>query len=53
MKQNKEKSLPSFWIPSLTPQAEKTKVAKPDRKVSQDVHIFNHISLHKYNLHDI
>lgn len=26
-------SLPSFWIPSLTPQASKTKVEKPDKTV--------------------
>ena len=26
-------SLPSFWIPSLTPQAEKTKLTKPDKMV--------------------
>ena len=26
-------SLPSFWIPSLTPQAEKTKLTKPDKTV--------------------
>ncbi|CAK8689310.1 unnamed protein product [Clavelina lepadiformis] len=30
---SKEKNLPSFWIPSLTPQANKDKVAKPDSKV--------------------
>ena len=26
-------SLPSFWIPSLTPQASKTKVEKPDKTI--------------------
>ena len=33
MENGKDKDLPSFWIPSLTPNAEKTKVAKPDSKV--------------------
>ena len=26
-------ALPSFWIPSLCPQAEKTKVVKPDKTI--------------------
>jgi len=34
MSDGKEKDLPSFWIPSLTPAAEKEKVSKPDSKVS-------------------
>ena len=29
----KDKNLPSFWIPSLTPQASKTKVEKPDKTI--------------------
>ena len=29
----KSKNLPSFWIPSLTPQAQKEKLNKPDSKV--------------------
>ncbi|ESO84363.1 hypothetical protein LOTGIDRAFT_196769 [Lottia gigantea] len=33
MKNGKEKVLPSFWIPNLTPSAEPTKVKKPDEKV--------------------
>jgi nitric oxide synthase-interacting protein len=26
-------ALPSYWIPSLTPQAEKTRLTKPDKTV--------------------
>lgn len=33
MKNGKDKQLPSFWIPSLTPQAAATKIEKPDEKV--------------------
>ncbi|XP_019631956.1 PREDICTED: nitric oxide synthase-interacting protein-like [Branchiostoma belcheri] len=29
----KDKQLPSFWIPSLTPKAEETKLKKPEEKV--------------------
>lgn len=29
----RSKELPSFWIPSLTPQAKKTEVKRPDEKV--------------------
>ncbi|WAR01973.1 NOSIP-like protein [Mya arenaria] len=33
MKEGKDKQLPSFWVPSLTPQASATQEAKPDEKV--------------------
>ncbi|KAK6191552.1 hypothetical protein SNE40_003211 [Patella caerulea] len=33
MKNGKDKQLPSFWIPNLTPSAEPTKIKKPDEKV--------------------
>ncbi|XP_013381609.1 nitric oxide synthase-interacting protein isoform X1 [Lingula anatina] len=33
MTADKGKELPSFWIPSLTPQATKTELKKPDEKV--------------------
>lgn len=33
MKNGKNKELPSFWIPTMTPAAEATKVEKPDEKV--------------------
>jgi len=33
MAAGKEKYVPSFWIPSKTPQAEQTKVTKPDKTV--------------------
>ena len=39
MDNGKNKELPSFWIPSLTPQAEKSKVVKPDSKVSCGMHL--------------
>ncbi|CAH0551724.1 unnamed protein product [Brassicogethes aeneus] len=29
----KAKELPSFWVPSMTPQAEKSKVVKPDNTI--------------------
>jgi nitric oxide synthase-interacting protein len=32
MSSDKKKQLPSFWIPSLTPDAKKTLVKKPDKK---------------------
>ena len=30
---DKDKSLPSFWIPSLTPEAKKSEIKKPDSRV--------------------
>lgn len=30
---SKKASLPSFWVPALTPQASKTKVEKPDKTI--------------------
>jgi len=33
MAAGKEKNVPSFWIPSMTPQAKKSKAAKPDSTV--------------------
>lgn len=33
MKAGKDKDLPSFWVPSLTPQSKPTLVKKPDEKV--------------------
>lgn len=33
MSSNKHKQLPSFWIPTLTPQAKATELKKPDEKV--------------------
>ena len=41
MQEGKDKNLPSFWIPSLTPQAEATKVEKP---VSKAKLCFRHVS---------
>lgn len=32
--QEKDKALPSFWIPSLTPEAQATKLEKPSRTVT-------------------
>lgn len=32
--QDKEKALPSFWVPSLTPEAKATKLEKPSRTVT-------------------
>uniref|UniRef100_A0A8C2XYX5 Nitric oxide synthase-interacting protein n=1 Tax=Capra hircus TaxID=9925 RepID=A0A8C2XYX5_CAPHI len=32
---DKDKALPSFWIPSLTPEAKATKLEKPVRPISQ------------------
>ncbi|XP_005109012.1 nitric oxide synthase-interacting protein [Aplysia californica] len=33
VEEGRDKKLPSFWIPTLTPQAEATKIEKPDEKV--------------------
>lgn len=33
IEEGREKQLPAFWVPALTPQAEATKVKKPDEKV--------------------
>jgi len=33
MNSKNEKKLPSFWIPSLTPQSEKSKLPKPDKTI--------------------
>lgn len=33
MKEGRGKALPSFWVPSLTPSAKATELAKPDEKV--------------------
>lgn len=33
---DKDKALPSFWIPSLTPEAKATKLEKPSRTVTRD-----------------
>lgn len=33
MDSDREKELPSFWIPSLTPQSKPTEIKKPDEKV--------------------
>lgn len=33
MANGKDKQLPSFWVPSMTPSAEKSKLEKPDDKI--------------------